>query len=301
MLPIAARSILAVLACFLSAGVALGADYRAAILADHPTSYWPLQETKGPIIHDIVGTNNGMCLQGVKNEKGRYLAFTTNDGSAFGMGTPGALKGIQGDTAIYFTNANASQILVPYALELDTTNFTVEAWLKIPRFPIGYRQSVDIVPLSFIYNGHGQAGWIFDLISDAMPAEDHQTGILCGWAARAEGEWTYLQPTNNFQGTWVYAVLAYDGSRLKLYENGTLMKSANATYKRVINSGHSLQGRYPLVMGSYMVYEGSGQGRFYQGGLAHVAIYSSALSESQIVNHYKLGSEGPADQKILKR
>ncbi len=297
---VAPRSILAMLVCLLGAGAALAVDYKDAVLSDHPTAYWPLQELKGPMIHDIVGTNNGTCLVGIKNEKGRYLTFATNDGSAFGMGGPGALKGVEGDTAIYFTNANASQILIPYAPELDTTNFTVEAWVKIPRFPIGYTQSVDIVPLSFIYNGHGQAGWIFDLISDAMPAEDHQTGILCGWAAKAEGEWAYLLPTNNFQGSWVHVVLAYDGSQLKLYENGLLVKFAKATYKRVIDSGHSPQGRYPLVMGSYMVYEGSGQGRFYQGGLAHVAIYPSALSESQIRNHYKIGSEGPLDQKILK-
>lgn len=56
-----------------------------------------------------------------------------------------------------------------------------------------------------------------------------------------------------------------------------------------------------MIRGSYIVYEGSGQGRFYQGGLAHVAIYSSALSENQIMNHYKPGSEGSLEQKDFHR
>jgi Concanavalin A-like lectin/glucanases superfamily len=277
----------------LNARVAFAQDYRSVVIADRPASYWPLNETNGPIIHDIVGTNNGICMKGVDGGNGRFTTFYTNDGSAFGMGGPGILHGVQRDKAIYFTNANAAQIVVPYAPELDDTNFTIEAWLNIPHFPIGYTQSVDIVPLSFIYNGHGQAGWVFDLVSDAMPLKDHLTGVLGGWAAKAEGEWTYLNPKHNFQGKWVHAVMTYDGTNLKLYENGNLTaESSGVTYKRVRDSDHSLHGRYPLIMGSYMVYEGSGQGRFYQGGLEQVAIYPNALSANQILNHYKIGAFG---------
>jgi len=49
----------------LNAGLAFAQDYRSVVIADHPTSYWPLNETNGPIIYDIVGTNNGICMKGV--------------------------------------------------------------------------------------------------------------------------------------------------------------------------------------------------------------------------------------------
>jgi hypothetical protein len=29
--------------------------YAYAILADNPVAYWPLNETNGPIIHDVIG------------------------------------------------------------------------------------------------------------------------------------------------------------------------------------------------------------------------------------------------------
>src|ERR1035437_6456652 len=73
----------------LSASVAFGQTtaYDAMILGDNPTSYWPLNETNGITIHDMVGTNNGTCV----NPGGLTL------------GGPGILSE-QGDKAIYFTN-----------------------------------------------------------------------------------------------------------------------------------------------------------------------------------------------------
>ena len=36
--------------------------YQTAILADSPISYWPMQETIGPAIHDIVSGNDGTLM-----------------------------------------------------------------------------------------------------------------------------------------------------------------------------------------------------------------------------------------------
>ena len=67
--------------------------------------------------------------------------------------------------------------------------------MKIPIFPIGYTLTGDIVPLSFVYNGDGVAGWVFDLLSDATPSIDQATGILYGWAAQGAGEtFTFIGP-----------------------------------------------------------------------------------------------------------
>jgi hypothetical protein len=176
----------------------------------------------------------------------------TNNGSAFGMGQPGVLPG---EKAIFFTNANASQIQIPYAAAMDGAKFTAEVWLKIPIFPIGYTLTGDIVPLSFVYNGDGVAGWVFDLLSDTTPSIDQATGFLYGWAAQGAGEtFTFIGPKTgsgfDFQGKWEYAALTYNGSTLSLYEDAKLVEEASATYKQVGLFDHSLEGKYPLVMGS---------------------------------------------------
>ena len=42
--------------------VVTNSSYKSMILADHPVSYWPLNETSGTVIHDVVGPNNGTCV-----------------------------------------------------------------------------------------------------------------------------------------------------------------------------------------------------------------------------------------------
>src|ERR1700733_2779726 len=85
-------------AVLLTATLAFGQTlYDTTITGDNPVSYWPMQETTGPTIYDVVGTNNGTMVAStdaincanVSGNTDNCTNFVTNDGSAFGMGAPG--------------------------------------------------------------------------------------------------------------------------------------------------------------------------------------------------------------------
>jgi Right handed beta helix region/Immunoglobulin I-set domain len=187
--------------------VLTNSSYQSTILADHPVSYWPLQETNGPTIHEIVGTNNGTMMVGDHSPyAGQYDTWIVNDGSAFGMGGPGVLFGETNDTAIYFTNANHGSIFVPYAAGLDGANFTAEAWLNFAVYPITPpAPTVDMAPLDFSSNGGSQYGWLFSMYDgqSGMPS-----GYMQGSVGKGAGWLTTPTPDSvQFNGQWVYAVL----------------------------------------------------------------------------------------------
>jgi lysophospholipase L1-like esterase len=83
--------------------------YAAAVLADHPVSYWRLDEASGTAALDKQGVNTGAYSGGVK------------------LGVPGA---ISGDTAASF-NGTSGYVSVPDSASLRTGDqFTLEAWVK---------------------------------------------------------------------------------------------------------------------------------------------------------------------------
>jgi Concanavalin A-like lectin/glucanases superfamily len=281
---------LAAAVVMLSASVAFGqVTYQSTILADQPTGYWPLQETNGPIIYDIVGTNNGTMMVGVTMQSpGSYSSFATNDGSLFGLGGPGILFGEPSDTAIYFTNANNAAIFVPYAPELNGTHFTAEAWMHFAVYPITPpAPTVDMSPLDFTSNGGSQRGWAFYM-------DDGQSGLPAGWMQGWGGKgsgWlqtpTPTSPSFRFSGQWVYAVLTYDGSTLIQYMNGVEVSRITGTISKVSSPT-------PLVMGCFQNSAPNIYGRFYEGGMSHVAVYTNALSSGQVLSHYYVGKFGSA-------
>jgi hypothetical protein len=265
--------------------VALQPTYSSTIAGDLPTSYWPLNETNGPLIHDVIGTNMGTMFTGTN------LPAATNDGSAFQMGGPGVLFGVYNDTAIYFSNATNGEIVVPYSSELDTATWSAEAWFNIPAYPITYNPSVYGCPLSFSANNSpGQAGWVFDVVGNQY-GFNGTDGTVQGWAAHSGGAgWTQLQPTsvNNYNPGWVHCVMTYDGTTLRLYQQGNLILSQATGYETVIGGGLM----QPLLMGAQFN-NATALNDWYLGGEEQVAVYNYALSASQILNHYNIGKLGP--------
>ena len=133
-----------------------------------------MQETTGPTIHDIVGTNNGTLMTstdpgGEAQGRDYHETFTnasaTSDGVSYALGGPGFLYGVPGDAAIYFTNLQTSQtnaqIVVPYNAALDSTVFSAEAWIKLPTYPIGYTNWTAQIPLGFEANGWQSIGLVY--------------------------------------------------------------------------------------------------------------------------------------------
>jgi hypothetical protein len=233
----------------------LNLAYQAAIMSDNPTSYWPLNEAGGTTIYDLAGTNNGTCM----NTNGLTLGCS-------GM-TPG-------QTAIYFTNANSGCIKVPYSSTLNTPQFTAEAWLNMPTFPVS-GAGADMNPLTFDV-APTPNGWAFEISypNGSNPA-------MKGWLATGSS-WTQVSSGTCIQGRWTHYALTYDGTTFTIYTNGVLVGSQSSVYSQP-GSGT------PLYIGAYNNY-GPMPGRFYQGGIQNVAVYASALPANRILTHYRAGA-----------
>jgi alpha-L-fucosidase len=232
--------------------------YTNLIVADGPVSFWPLNETSGTVIHDVVGPNNGTCI---------------NPGG-LGLGGPGILygQGVTTDTAIYFTNTAGGYITIPYSSALNTPRFTLEAWLNLPVFPVDGAVA-DMNPLAFD-EAYPPKGWAFEI-----PYPNGNNPSMYGWLSSGS-IWTRNNSGTCIQGTWSYYVLSYDGTTFKSYTNGVIAASNNSGYSQVDSST-------PLYLGAY---NNSGPARFYSGGLANVAVYNYALTPSQISAHFFYGT-----------
>ncbi len=230
-------------------------SYQSIILADNPTSFWPLDETSGTIIHDFIGTNNG----------------TAENISGLTLGAPGIPAG---GTSIYFTNTASAYIEVPYASTLNTPQFTVEVWLDMPTFPVS-SAGVNMNPLTF--DQFTPNGWAFEISGPNSSSPPMQ-----GWLAEMTDNWDQMGAGTCIQGRWSYYALTYNGTTFSAYTNGVLANSSSASYSQVPS------GTY-LFMGAYNDAGNNTPDRFYQGGMQNVAVYSSALPASRILTHYMVG------------
>jgi hypothetical protein len=79
-------------------------------------------------------------------------------------------------------------------------------------------------------------------------------------------------------GTWVYATLTYDGTSVKVYENGTLINSAALTGSMDYNAYGS---PYYFNMGRK-----SGDGSYASASISTVKLYNRALSATEIQQNY---------------
>jgi hypothetical protein len=298
-------------------------SYDTLVLGDSPYAYWPLQDASGPIISDIAGTNNGTLLTStdVGFTQHQHNIFATNssssDGLSFALGAPGFMYGVPNDTAIYFTNLDSSgfnntnaQIVVPYNTVMDVmSNFTVEAWINLPNYPIGYTSTntVSQAILGMEANAGSQAGWYLLENTDGSPTNTYGRinpnlahSTHSGWTSSAN-----LTSHTNLMGQWVHAVMTYDVTNYKSYLDGILVETIpNPTYGNMGANGGSYTHPTAFVIGSYcanyfginnaggVAAYGWGRGSFFHGGVSHVAFYTNVLTPAQILNHYYTATLG---------
>ena len=240
--------------------------YQTVIIADAPTSFWPLNETNGNVIHDIVGPNNG-----------------TAGASGLTYGGPGILysNGVTSDTAIYFNPTSSGYISVPYNADLNTSIFSVEAWLNMPIFPAN-AHSANENPVGFC-NGIAAYGWTFDIqvANAANPS-------LYAWSGKG-GAWNAADTGIAIQGKWTYYTMTFNGTTLLAYTNGVLAASTAVTNYDMVVSGNA------LYMGDYNDGGTSPDAnRYYQGGMEDVAVYGYTLTPAQVAAHYFYGTNSSA-------
>jgi hypothetical protein len=185
-----------------------------------------------------------------------------------GVGQPGALQG-DPDAAMTF-DGKRQYVSVPYNPALNPSTFSVEVWVE----PTGGAGTYRGVMASRNY----PAGWVIYATSD---------NLWQFWINNGTGMVTVSGGIVRLN-QWTHLVATFDASTARLYVDGVLAGSAQvATYQP--------QSGLPLTIG-----QGEpGSGFYFLGSIDEPAMYGSALSPSQVHNHYVLGTQGSATSALV--
>jgi len=186
---------------------------------------------------------------------------TTSDSSGAGrtaavVGAPSLTTGVNGQ-ALSFNKSN--YLLVDNAPALNpSTQITIAAWIKPTTSGTQYvvkkgrQDSTDGFELSLSSDGK-----VFVRFNQASSGDSFRVNS------------TSKYPTNG--STWLHVAATYDGATIKLYINGVLQGSKNASFQIASNS-------LPLAVGA----QDDGY-RGFAGAIDGVKLYNRALSAAEIV------------------
>lgn len=255
-----------------------------------PAAYWPLQETAQPPSADVE-TNYGSF-----GAAGNAYYSSTN----IFKGRPGPMTGDTTDAVVFSTPTTTGSFLaVPQTypgVALPAGPFTVEAWVQ----PTNYGGNAAIMGQAGpnpggLNGGTNMGGWVLSqnylAYSDASSGTNHMfsfhvyngsgggNGAPHG-GAEADAYISYL--TN---GSWYHLVGVFDGVNCQLYVN----TATNYTTNQIPMVGSYYQDTWdPLTIGC-----GRGvNANLYSGGLDEVAIYTYALTATQVTNHFNATNSG---------
>ena len=225
-------------------------NYQSAVLAANPLGYWPLDLTDpnaaSSIATDLSGGGNDGTYEGISSS-GNLVAgpapYITNAVSFNGSGY------------VYLGSGNNPNYLN------FTGPTTIEAWAQ---------------PSSLSPSGLG------DIVAKGYDGNYGDQEITLRQDTSGNPYYGYFggpAVSGGQQNTsWVYLVLANDGSNDDLYINGQLVQSTPDTTGSIGFSEF-----VPWAIGNGTL---TGNGRTFNGNICQVAIYNYGLSPSQVLDHY---------------
>lgn len=234
----------------LIAAVSARADYKSTVLADHPIAYYAL---------DLTIDNSGTAtdLSGNGNNSAYYNIYPSTGPSTY---LPNA--------AFFTGNYLESYVDLGSGGNTSILNFwgpiTMEAWVQPTNTTEG--------PADILAKGY-DSGMSYDELTLRAGGGSYYGGTYNSTnnGASASGG----QQTTN----WTHLVSTYDGTNWNLYVN-TKLVGQGADSIGAINFSD------PWAIGT-----GSADGfsRFFAGNICQVALYTSALSPAQVLNHFYYG------------
>ncbi|MFO1477799.1 MAG: LamG-like jellyroll fold domain-containing protein [Verrucomicrobiota bacterium] len=235
-----------------------------AVLALNPAAYFRLNETNPPPA-PLVATNYG--LTGSPANAMPYGGVTAGQpgivGNSFRFYNPNQIVTYSG-----------SRLDAPYAPAFNPAGpFTIECWANPNQVVSDLFCAVS--SLDFTQNGgSSRNGWIIYQATGA--AWQFRMGGLSGYIATLTGG---TAQTN----TWQHLAAVYDGSNCRFYVNGQLVGGPTAVPAYTPNSTQ------PLRIGATTI-----PNRSFDGRIAHVALFNSALTAARISAHYNAATTNAA-------
>ena len=245
------------------------ADYPSTVLTQGPSGYWRLNETSIPVFYSAAANSGSLGSTG----NAKYIGSPTRGLSGPFAGTSSV--GLSG-SGQWVTNAWSSSA--------NTSNFTFEAWVKPAQVPFT-SASVAYVASS-VHIASPRSGWYL--------GQDNGATFLNGSAFTfrmfnqnsTTASISLSVPVTN-AGAWYHLVITYDGTTVKFYENGAVLASGTPT--SYLGNKFVPNVDAPLSIGCR-----SDTGFPWPGQASEVAVYSIALSATQVLNHYNTGNTTPA-------
>ena len=242
-------------------------NYPTTIIADHPLSYWRMNE--GP--DDAAGNNGVICNDYLGGSAGVYMntdlghaGYSTNDPDA------AASFGTFASQYCYAGNI--------YAIDFATAGdaaFSIEAWVN----GLGGQPQTGILCKG--------VGLQEQFCLDTGGAGD----ALRFYVRDAGGAGHVASGTNVLDGNWHHVVGVCDTahSLVALYVDGILSGSASITPHSGIESTP-----VPMAIGARQSGAGSGYDWQFGGSIDEVAIYDTALSSDRVLSHYYAAGIAPS-------
>jgi hypothetical protein len=223
--------------------------YASQILALHPAGYWRFNELLNP----PVAANSGSA-----GSDGAYLDWSTTAGGL----QPPAFLGLESTNRVLQTSGTNGQVLLP-PLNLNTNAVTFECWVKRS----GDQPSYTGLIIHRNTNVTGACGLCFHGSSNHL-------GYWWNDAANTSSWDSGLLPPDS---QWTYAALSVTPSQaiISMFDGTTWSTATNSVT-------HAVQAFAGLTrVGS----DGALSGRWFKGAIDEVAIYNSALTQSQLRCH----------------
>jgi RHS repeat-associated protein/uncharacterized repeat protein (TIGR02059 family) len=275
-----------------------------AISPDSPSSYWRLGEANGSTFADSSGNNNPLTLTPPTSPSGTPGTYNTagdvapDDGGYQFNFDDGNLRPFSGELLDSDSNglplAPTMKATMSSGYPSGTNPYTLEAWVKpeawnsgdVVTFPgqiIGNRWTTEPcgttwegTSLYFLENpGNNEGSFIFERAAGTCQNPISRVASV---------------PVN--PDHWYYLAATYDGGQtMKLYVDGTLVTEqpgstfsiGSAATDQTIRIGSD-------NMGTYIGHDASND--HFKGTIDDPAVYSYALSSSQVQAHYASGLSG---------
>lgn len=275
--------------------------YAGAILGMHPIAYWPMHEVEAASPGDIETNYGTLGLLGT----GYYPDWVAKNTGCMARGFPGAIAG-DPDTAVFFnTNLIANQagaytnsLYIPHSSPYATLNppFSVECWIYEETngnesnsiWGQGAYEGLNAGGENGGYgtNGIGPRGIRFSWNAIA-PSGTRVPGFTIytydDTPSNSTSVYTVCSMTNGAApiaiDTWYHVVVTCDANtNFTIYTNGFAAASGAGV------GLYSADYWTPLTIGT-----GKGMSQAEPCGVDEFAIYTNALSQAAILNHYQTG------------
>ena len=272
MIPTTFPSVMMILAAMLASAPAR-AGYMDVVTADNPIAYYRLGETSGTTAANLGSTASSAAYVGSPT-LGTVGAIVSAPASNRAVTLNGSSQGIQ------LSNAGNGTPFVP-----NISSFTLELWLNSTSTTNARLLSWYATP---VLGGQSLYGLFFygdgTLSFDVRGNDNTYRELIASTVDVNDGAWHQL-----------VGVLNRTAGTMSIYVDGQFKNSINTTGLTTITS--SVVG-VPLTMG----YQNSSSGHptsYFSGALDEVAIYGSALTATDVLEHYTAAIPEPAAAVLL--